>query len=63
MDSFEHNMKKMLSRAQSYTLTEYFYERNKILDEINKMKKHINAFSLYCPSHSIQWEEDESIDL
>ena len=61
METFEDSMKKMLSRTQSYSLNDYFFEKDSILDEINMMKRHINKFSLYCPSHSINWNEEEDI--
>jgi hypothetical protein len=59
MDGFEQTMDKLLNRTQNYTLTEFFLEKNMIMDEVNRMKKDINSFSTYCPSFSVRFEDDK----
>ena len=53
MDFFESKMRRLLNRAQGYSVTEFYHEEYEMLDEINAMKKGINNFSIYQPAFEL----------
>ena len=42
MDRFEDQMKRLLTRTQSYTVSEFFFEKHNIAEEVQNMVDGIN---------------------
>lgn len=58
MNKYDNVMKKLIHKAQSYDLRDFFEEKVKILNEINSLKADIGMFSNYVPNHEVLIPED-----
>lgn len=58
MEGFENRMKRMMNKTQRYSVVEFFLEQNEIKDEIYKMQKELNSFSIYMPEWNLKSIDD-----
>lgn len=58
MFEFEHVMKRLLSRSQTYSMTEFFYERHEIAQTVKNLENSLRDLSFYTPSYNVNYTSE-----
>lgn len=49
MDNFEKQTRDLVSRMNTYSLVEFYYEENTLHEQINALKTKLDDFNIYLP--------------
>ena len=53
IDAYELQLKKLLSKASGLSVTEFYYERQSMHEEVASLQEEMNKFSIYLPRYTV----------